>query len=86
MQFTTVRNIFPNINNKNFTQLSRIRSNFYSDFIISPEQANHIVLELLLLVDLNSNNDTLYKLFILRLASFFSEAVRSNLFVKCSGD
>jgi len=69
----------------NFPELRAIQSNFYADFTLSPIQANALIHELFQLLEAASTDKAL-QLLVMRLASFFSAAVRSNSNIRCCGD
>jgi hypothetical protein len=70
-----------------FPQLDSIGDRFYSDFSLSPEQANAVIHELLLLLEEQGENpEKSLSLLIFRLVQFFSAACRANQDIRCAGD
>ena len=70
-----------------FPQLEALRSKFYSEFSITPEVAGLLVHELLALHDrFGALGGKGQGALVLRLAQFFSAAVRNNIGVRCAGD
>ncbi len=68
-----------------YPELARIWTEFYSNFVIAPEQANRLVHELILLVATAAENQVLTRL-VLRLLPFFSAAYVSGQGIQCHGD
>ena len=70
-----------------FPKLNALYSKFYSEFKISPEHAGLLVHELLALQErFGVTGGKALGLLVMRLALFFSFAVRSNIVIQCVGD
>ena len=70
-----------------FPHLNSIWAQFYSSFDVDSEQANALVHELLELHETNATGSgKAFPVVVLRLAEFFSAAVRAKAKVKCHGD
>jgi hypothetical protein len=70
-----------------YPELSRIWIGFYTNLVISPQQSNRLIHELLMLLEKAnlSENKTFTKL-LLRLLPFFSAAYVNDQDIRCAGD
>lgn len=70
-----------------YPELSRIWIGFYTNLVISPQQSNRLIHELLMLLETAnlSENRTFTKL-LLRLLPFFSGAYVNGQDIRCAGD
>jgi hypothetical protein len=70
-----------------YPELSLIWRDFYGKPIISPEQSNRLIHELIMLHEKsNLSQNKIFTQLILRLLQFFSAAYMSDREIRCAGD